>query len=77
MQVVVWEITIKLFVDDKDFVLVREPEQPVSTNLWACGGALAPGNETLGALDHNFHDCGLVPSVTLKRDLLDNVNDLF
>ena len=65
------------FVDDKAIVPIGEPERPVPTNVQACGGALVPGDKILGALDHDFHICGLVPSVVLKSDVPDNVNDSF
>ena len=65
------------FVDGKANVPVGEPERPTSTNVWAHGGALVPGDKILGALDHDFHICGLVPSVVLKIDVPDNVNDSF
>ena len=58
-------------------VPVGEPERPVSTNVWARGGALVPGDKILGALDHDFHICGLIPSIVLKSDVPDNVNDSF
>ena len=66
-----------IFVDDKAIVPVGEPERPVSKNVRACGGALVPGDKILGALDHDFHICGLVLSVFLKSDVPDNVNDSF
>ena len=73
----VFEYASVFFVDDKAIVPVGEPERPVSTNVRAHGGALVPGDKILGALDHNFHICGLVPSVVLKSDVPDNVNDSF
>ena len=56
---------------------IKETGKPVSTNLQVCGGAIIPGDKTLGALDQDFHTCGLVTSVTLKSDVSDNVNDSF
>ena len=65
------------FVDDKTIVLVGEPERAVSTNVQAHGGVLVPGDKILCALDYDCHICGLVPSVVLKSDVPDNVNDSF
>ena len=67
----------QFLVDDKDIVPVGEPQKPVTTNVRARGGTLVPGDKTLGALIHNCHICGLVPSVTFKSDVPDNVNGLF
>ena len=71
------EYASMFFVDDKAIFPVGEPEIPVSTNVRARGGALVPGDKILGALDHDFHICGLVPSFVLKSDVPDNVNDSF
>ena len=65
------------FVDDKTIDLVGEPERAVSTNVQAHGGVLVPGDKILCALDYDCHICGLVPSVVLKSDVPDNVNDSF
>ena len=69
------EYASMFFVDDKATVPVGEPERPVSTNVQAHGVALVPGDKILGAFDHDFHICDLVPSVVLKSDVPDNVND--
>ena len=69
------EYASMFFVDDKATVPVGEPERPVSTNVRAHGVALVPGDKILGAFDHDFHICDLVPSVVLKSDVPDNVND--
>ena len=71
------EYASMFFVDDKAIVPIGEPERPVPTNVQARGGALVPGDKILGALDHDFHMYGLVPSVVLKSDVTDNVNDSF
>ena len=71
------EYASMFFVDDKAIFPVGEPEIPVSTNVRVRGGALVPGDKILGALDHDFHICGLVRSVVLKSDVPDNVNDSF
>ena len=77
MAVKYFEYASVFFVDDKAIVPFGEPERPVSTNIRAHGGALVPGDKILSALDHNFHICSLVPSVALKTDVPDNVNDSF
>ena len=77
MAVKYHEYASMFFVDNKAIVPVGEPERPVFTNVWARGGPLVPRDKILGALDHDFHICGLVPSFVLKSDVPDNVNDSF
>ena len=66
------------FIDGKAIVPSwRGPQKPVSKTVRPGGGALVSRDETLGALAHDFHIYGLVPSVTPKSDVPDNVNDSF
>ena len=73
----VTRICINVSVDHKTIVPIGEPEKPFSTNVRVRGGALIPGDQTVGALDHDFRICSLVPSATLKRDAPHNANDSF
>ena len=69
-----------LSVDDKAIVPVGEPDNPISTGVHghhrsptftsSCGS-------TLGALDHDFHLFGIVPSVALAINIPESFNDSF
>ena len=71
------EIYINVFCRWQGHYPVGESEKTISTNVWASGGALVPGDKILGALHHDFYICILVSSVTLKSDVPDNANDSF
>ena len=64
------------FVDDKAIIPFGEPERPLSLQMFEHVVELLH-HETLGALDLDFHSCGLVPSVVPKSDAPDNVNYSF
>ena len=66
-----------LSVDDKAIVPIGEPDKPVSTGVRIHHGSLVTTSQFLGALDHDFHIFGAVPSVTLNIDIPDNINDSF
>ncbi|XP_038063361.1 uncharacterized protein LOC119734068 [Patiria miniata] len=68
-----------LCLDDKAVVPVGEPHAPVSTGVRAHGKSLtsADPERATKALDHDFHVCGLVPSVTFHADIPEGPRDSF
>jgi hypothetical protein len=64
--------------DDKSIVPVGEPEKPVSALLRHHNRSLTTkDNTTIVALDHDYHVCGLVPSVTFKVNIPEDPRDSF
>ncbi len=65
-------------LDDKSIVPVGEPGAAISTGVRGHNKVLAPvDGPTLTALDHDFHVCGLVPSVVLLCDIPQDKADSF
>ena len=68
-----------LFVsmDDKAIVPVGEPDRPISSGVRAHNKSLAAVNTNLVALVHDFHICGVVPSVSFCIDIPQHPGDSF
>ena len=64
-------------MDDKAIIPVGEPDQVLSTGVRAHHGSLVPAGMKLSALDHDFHVCGLVPSVTFHIEIPEDAGDSF
>lgn len=63
-------------LDDKAIVPVREPEIQISTGVRGHNKVLAPlSGSHLSACDHNFHTCGIVPSVVMISTIPENSSD--
>ena len=64
-------------LDDKAIVPIGEPGKPTSATQRRHNASLTtPGKETL-ALDHDYHLCGIVPSVCLVVDIPDTQKGSF
>jgi hypothetical protein len=79
LMAVMWQHHVQfLCVDDKAVVPVGEPGTPISTNVRAHhGGMVAADGPALAAADHDFHTCGVVPSVTFMVDVPSVLEDGF
>ena len=64
-------------VDDKCIIPIGDPECAISTGVRSHNASLVPIHSSLGALDHDYHVHGAVPSVTLKVETPDCVEDSF
>ncbi len=64
-------------VDDKAIIPVREPSAAVSTGVRGHHRSLVPSSSFLGALDHDFHTHGVVPSVSLLISIPESALDSF
>ena len=64
-------------VDDKAIVPVGQRKQPISSTSRRHGKSLTVSNNSLLALDHDFHTAGLVPSVVLKIDIPEEATSSF
>ena len=64
-------------VDDKAIIPVGEPSAAVSTGVRGHHRSLVPSSSFLGALDHDFHTHGVVPSVSLLISIPDTPLDSF
>ena len=63
-------------VDDKATVPVGEPGLPINTGVRG-RRSLVPTESFVGALDHDFHLHGVVPSVALVISIPDSLRDSF
>ena len=67
-----------LCMDDKAIVPVGEPGIPISTGVRGHNKVLTPSEgPVLVATDHDFHLCGLVPSVVLVTEIPRDSKDSF
>ena len=64
-------------VDDKAIIPVGEPGAAVSTGVRGHYRSLVPSSSFLGALDHDFHIHGVVPSVSLVISIPESPSDSF
>ena len=65
-------------VDDKAIIPVGEPGMPVSTGVRGHNRSIVPlQGQGPAALDHDFHVCGIVPSVSLFVDIPESSFDSF
>ena len=64
-------------VDDKAIVPVGEPNTAVSTGVRGHRRSLVHSSSFMGALDHDFHVHGVVPSVSLMIDIPESPSDSF
>ena len=64
-------------VDDKAVVPIGEPDKPISTGVHAHNKSLTLSGMQLGALDHDFHIFGIVPSVLFHVDVPGDYRDGF
>ena len=64
-------------VDDKAIIPVGEPSAAVSTGVMGHHRSLVPSSSFLGALDHDFHTHGVVPSVSLLISIPESPLDSF
>ena len=64
-------------VDDKAIIPVGEPSAAVSTDVRGHHRSLVPSSSFLGALDHDFHTHGVVPSVSLLISIPESLLDSF
>ena len=64
-------------VDDKAIVPVGEPNAAVSTGVRGHHRSLVHSSSFMGALDHDFHVHGVVPSVSLMIDIPESSSDSF
>ena len=71
------EEVLLVCLDDKAIVPVGEPGHPVSTGVRAHNRVLAPVDQPIQCLDHDFHVAGLVPSVSLICEIPENASDSF
>ena len=64
-------------VDDKAIIPIGDPGATVSTGVRGHHRSLVPSSSFLGALDHNFHVHGVVPSVSLIVSIPESSSDSF
>ena len=64
-------------VDDKAVVPIVEPDKPISTGVHAHNKSLTLSGMQLGALDHDFHIFGIVPSFLFHVDVPGDYRDGF
>ena len=64
-------------VDDKTTIPVGEPGLPISTGTRGRRSLVPSSDSIMGALDHDFHIHGVVPSVALVIDIPDSACDSF
>lgn len=64
-------------LDDKAIVPVGEPNNPISTGVRPHNRSLALHGASLSALDHDFHVCGIVPSVLFHVKIPPDSRDSF
>ena len=70
-----WVVLIS--VDDKATIPIGEPGAPVSTGVRDHHRSLVPSSAFVGALDHDFHVYGIIPSVCLIIDVPESSSDSF
>lgn len=64
-------------VDDKAIVPIDEPNCPISTGVCEHNRSLVCSGSQLLALDHDFHNHGIVPSVAFFIDIPKCISDSF
>ncbi|XP_053395894.1 uncharacterized protein LOC123545597 [Mercenaria mercenaria] len=64
-------------LDDKAIIPIREPNRPTSACQRKHHGSLVAGENNLLTLDHDYHLCGIVPSVCLLVDIPEHFRDTF
>lgn len=69
--------TTLVCMDDKAIVPVGEPDKQISSGVRAHNKSLVPANRSLEALDHDFHICGVVPSVCFFVNIPGSITDSF
>ena len=71
------EHTLMQCLDDKAIISVGEPEKPTTVFSRIHNPGLVSGNNRLLSLDHDFHICGIVPSVCLIVDIPEDAQGSF
>ena len=71
------EHTLMQCLYDKAIIPVGEPGKPTTVLSMIHNPALVSGNNRLLSLDHDFHICGIVPSVCLIVDIPEDVQGSF
>ena len=67
-----------LCLDDKAVIPVGEPSRLISATARQHNRCLAPlHGAAVAALDHDFHVCGVIPSVAFKCEIPDSPSDSF